>query len=332
MVPLLFDDTITAGIYSNFLLDNNFTIAVTQNISNLPINNEGITNTSGVLAIYPDGSGISSALSSWREVNNTGLVVDYYNNDNSSHGEYYQSSSKVIDIKIQRVGDVIFESYADHGSNVFTPVFYAAGSELLDNVGVSLQMYAQSAGPVENASVTYSNFSASYGDNSGMATAPGGSVDNPALLTGNAIDGIVGTLGDLTTESFFGFHWDGGQFLAVSNLLDADPESAFEFQLFGGLSGSDLLGMITLDASNNFTGDIAFDNLLAGDYRIGLSTGGAPDPTFYIAFAQSVSGIASTEPTPGSVPEPATWATMLAGFGLVGATMRRRKRVAMRLA
>ena len=31
-------------------------------------------------------------------------------------------------------------------------------------------------------------------------------------------------------------------------------------------------------------------------------------------------------PTPGGVPEPATWAMMLAGFGAIGATMRRRQR------
>jgi hypothetical protein len=32
------------------------------------------------------------------------------------------------------------------------------------------------------------------------------------------------------------------------------------------------------------------------------------------------------------VPEPATWATMLAGFSLVGAAMRRRSKVAVHLA
>ncbi len=35
---------------------------------------------------------------------------------------------------------------------------------------------------------------------------------------------------------------------------------------------------------------------------------------------------------PGGVPEPATWAMMLAGFGLIGAAMRRRQKVAVRYA
>ena len=33
---------------------------------------------------------------------------------------------------------------------------------------------------------------------------------------------------------------------------------------------------------------------------------------------------------PGGVPEPATWAMMLAGFGLTGATLRRRGAMAVK--
>lgn len=45
-----------------------------------------------------------------------------------------------------------------------------------------------------------------------------------------------------------------------------------------------------------------------------------------VAFEiDDIAGTALTAGTPGSVPEPASWALMLAGFGMVGATVRRRR-------
>ncbi|MCG2842181.1 PEPxxWA-CTERM sorting domain-containing protein [Sandaracinobacter sp. RS1-74] len=38
-----------------------------------------------------------------------------------------------------------------------------------------------------------------------------------------------------------------------------------------------------------------------------------------------VAGTTSVDPTPGGVPEPATWAMLIAGFGFVGGALRRRK-------
>ena len=41
-------------------------------------------------------------------------------------------------------------------------------------------------------------------------------------------------------------------------------------------------------------------------------------------------GITATTAVPAAVPEPATWAMMICGFGAIGASMRRRHRVAVR--
>jgi hypothetical protein len=46
-------------------------------------------------------------------------------------------------------------------------------------------------------------------------------------------------------------------------------------------------------------------------------------------FGNFVTGTLPATPGPGPVPEPASWAMLIAGFGLVGATMRRRRRVSL---
>ena len=71
-----------------------------------------------------------------------------------------------------------------------------------------------------------------------------------------------------------------------------------------------------LDQSNFFIGQISFNNLAAGNYAIGLAAGSSADPKYYINFQTPISG----------VPEPATWALMLIGFGGLGAMVRGRRR------
>ena len=66
---------------------------------------------------------------------------------------------------------------------------------------------------------------------------------------------------------------------------------------------------------------VAFDDF-SGTYYLSLGT---PERQF---DAQS----ASLTVTAGAVPEPASWAMMIGGFGAVGGAMRRRTRVAVRFA
>lgn len=86
-------------------------------------------------------------------------------------------------------------------------------------------------------------------------------------------------------------------------------------------------------------------NLAAGTYWVGFGStgpdgmfGGAPNPLPAHAFTSNGTWF-RTSPInigvrlagglggPGPVPEPATWAMMIAGFGAIGAAMRRRRRV-----
>lgn len=100
--------------------------------------------------------------------------------------------------------------------------------------------------------------------------------------------------------------------------------------VYDGLDGTgNVLGTIDLAAqyTDNCTGDptgtfcnwsaigVAFDGI-----AMSIDFGGTANQTGYdnITFGSD---------TPGGVPEPTTWAMMIAGLGLVGASMRRRRTV-----
>lgn len=90
---------------------------------------------------------------------------------------------------------------------------------------------------------------------------------------------------------------------------------------------SDLINFVFLGVALD-SGSTAFDLFSIGFASpvravkiVGLDNFGG-SPGFDVGFIQVLPGSIG----PG-VPEPATWAMMIAGFGLVGATMRRRKAV-----
>lgn len=100
--------------------------------------------------------------------------------------------------------------------------------------------------------------------------------------------------------------------------------------VYDGLNGTgNVLGVINLSAqyNDNCVGDPngAFCNWTAGGVTFAgtaysIDFGGTANQTGYdnITFG-------SDTPGGGTVPEPATWAMMILGFGLVGASMRRRR-------
>jgi len=60
--------------------------------------------------------------------------------------------------------------------------------------------------------------------------------------------------------------------------------------------------------------------------------GGVPDYSVTYISGYLNSGLTNltgyTPPTPPRVPEPATWAMMVGGFGMIGGALRRRVRIA----
>jgi choice-of-anchor A domain-containing protein len=118
---------------------------------------------------------------------------------------------------------------------------------------------------------------------------------------GNASD-ILWNFSDATTLSFSGTDMQGSVLAPNAAYLGGWG------QLNGQLivdSFSDARGATTIDTGSNFAGDLLGLNPNSPNSPAGIST--------------------------GAIPEPAAWALMIVGFGLVGATLRRR-RAALRLA
>jgi hypothetical protein len=85
--------------------------------------------------------------------------------------------------------------------------------------------------------------------------------------------------------------------------------------------GHELIGQ-TLGNGYNYGDNNA--NGAAGDFNLFASTDGAPNGTWFFMLTAGNGGdtMLVTSMTPGGVPEPASWALMIGGFGAIGAAMR----------
>ncbi len=171
---------------------------------------------------------------------------------------------------------------------------------------------------------------------------------------GNRTIGTGSAILSITTDGTIGV-------LGAANITDWTitlSEGGTNFTLLGPLSGSNSAISLSGSALSATATDLLFNfsapsgEFLLQNPSIGSSgpsycaqingcfdfvgPGEAVNTDFTFTFertAQSGSVVlASTGGTSGAVPEPGTWAMMLAGFGLMGAAMRRRQRVAVRFA
>jgi opacity protein-like surface antigen len=112
----------------------------------------------------------------------------------------------------------------------------------------------------------------------------------------------------------------GGYSLPLSGLLDfATTSNSIEFRLSNSVFTGPLAGLVYPMSYPAFP-SVGDSVTLRLSQSFGYSVAGGP------SYGVNRLG---TVTLGGAVPEPATWAMMIAGFGLAGATLRRRRMVAV---
>jgi hypothetical protein len=140
-----------------------------------------------------------------------------------------------------------------------------------------------------------------------------------------------------TNQALFGGAQSASGVITTSDVLTTSPLNMMGYavtSISGTLNGSAINGLSGFQGSNNFyytTGSFVDGS------GIGFTTVGGASASLYFASAVqrfqlttvspfSTGYVTATSSLVAAVPEAATWAMMLVGFGMVGAAMRYRRR------
>jgi hypothetical protein len=147
-----------------------------------------------------------------------------------------------------------------------------------------------------------------------IGTGADGALSNYRWDGGIRFDGITGGANAFGAD-FFNSDADGTTMPYTDLLLQIS---------YDGLGSHDVL--LQRDTPGTFFGFVLHD--FTADQHIPMVLLYSRDPDSWLSVDDLTLGVAN----PAAVPEPATWALALVGFGATGAIMRRRRGVAQRLA
>jgi hypothetical protein len=182
-----------------------------------------------------------------------------------------------------------------------------------DLLGVAAALLVSAAASAANAAELVTNGGFETGNFSGWTQFGNTGFTNVADCPGPcyAFFGPVGSTGGIQQM----LATVAGSTYAVSFDLESDGEQPSSVDVF--LGGVDLFSLTDPPASSGFVNHII--NVTASQTNAVLSFAFRDDPGREFLDNVSVTQVA------GGVPEPATWALMIGGFGIAGAALRRRR-------
>lgn len=153
--------------------------------------------------------------------------------------------------------------------------------------------------------------------------------DGTSLRAITTQDGIVIQNSNVGTQYTSGYGlWNGqnltNSFSAAFNFYDVSNALVFTYAP-SGTAGSSIFNIPILNAVNGPLTPLAGGTSLTASSTVqNLLTFKAGADNYTLQFQSLVGPVAA-------VPEPATWAMMLAGFGMIGFSLRRRRKQAVRV-
>jgi hypothetical protein len=158
-----------------------------------------------------------------------------------------------------------------------------------------------------------------------IATVQGSWTSAPFTFGGNGFGGggslrTPFTQGDLTAADFSSFALSGGG--SFGGIAFSSLTSAAVTLYQGAFIAYDITAAVTI---NGKASTINLSKANGTTITIG-------DDTYSGAFGFTNVTLGQAAAAAAAVPEPASWAMMIGGFGLVGAAMRRQRKVAVRFA